>query len=103
MCSKLARFTSFLNSLKNYSPDRSKLIKLDTRLKDLKSNLLTEYTEVQFELEGLDYERYREDDNSFECKYYEIISSAKQYIFNISNPKPSISISMFQSENKENN
>lgn len=104
LCSKLARFTSFLNSLKSRSPDSSKLIELDTRMKDLESNLLTEYSEVQFELEGLDYEMYREeDDNSFECKYYEIVSSAKQYIFDISNPKPSTSNSMFQGENSSSN
>lgn len=87
---KLSRFTLFLNALKETRPDSSKLIELDTRLKDLESHLLSEFCEIQFQLEGIDFEAYHEDEDiPFETQYYTIISDAKKLIFDISNPQPS--------------
>jgi len=81
---KLVRFSSFLNALKN-SPNPSRLIELDTRLKDIESHLLRDFNNVQFDLEGIDFDRFQEDPgDTFESKYYEVISDAKQFIFDIS-------------------
>lgn len=86
---KLSRFKLFLNNLKQTGPNSSKLIELDARLKDIETHLLSEFSEVQFQLEGIDFESYHEDENApFEGQYYATISAAKQFIFEISNPQP---------------
>lgn len=58
-------------------------------MKDIETHLLSEFSEVQFQLEGIDFESYHEDENApFEGQYYATISAAKQFIFEISNPQP---------------
>ncbi|XP_050293738.1 uncharacterized protein LOC126734245 [Anthonomus grandis grandis] len=81
LTAKLERFSRFLDAVQE-SPSGSKLIELDTRLKDLEGHLLNDYNEVQFSLEGIDYDRYH--DSSFEDTYYSTISMAKELIFDLS-------------------
>jgi len=82
---KLNRFHSLVNLMQDSVPSSSKLIELETRLKDLETSLLSEYNDIQFELEGIDFEQFKEDSEySFETLYYEVISLAKDFIFNLS-------------------
>lgn len=84
--SRLSRFESFLVDILDVGPSKSKLMELDTRLKDLERNLLSEYNDVQFQLEGIDAVEYAQTEQpSFESKYYRVISSAKELMYDISN------------------
>lgn len=74
--SRLSRFESFLVDILDVGPSKSKLMELDTRLKDLER--ISEYNDVQFQLEGIDaVECAQTEQPSFESKYYRVISSEK--------------------------
>lgn len=68
--SRFSRFESFLVDILDVGPSKSKLMEPDTRLKDLERNLLSEYNDVQFQLEGIDAVKYAQfEQPSFESKY----------------------------------
>lgn len=86
--SKLARFWRFLNEAKSRGLNSSLLIELDTRLKGLEDSLFSDYNEVQFQLEGISFEEFKEPDNEwFESDYYQAVAFAKEMIFDASSPQ----------------
>lgn len=78
--SKLTRFSDFFSSAKLIQPDALKLVEIEMRVKSLETNLLTEFSELQLEMENLDPDSYVSETDEFESLYYQIISEAKQFL-----------------------
>lgn len=86
--SKLTRFSDFFSSAKLIQPDALKLVEIEMRVKSLETNLLTDFSELQLEMENLDPDSYVSETDEFESLYYQIISEAKQFL--LSNTQNSI-------------
>ncbi|XP_050295379.1 uncharacterized protein LOC126735437 isoform X2 [Anthonomus grandis grandis] len=63
------------------SANPSTILEIELRLKEIETKLLTEFSEIHFELEGLDPDNFTEQDlNNFETLYFKTIADIKQFL-----------------------
>ena len=78
---KLNSFSTFFDNIKETTPNESKLVEVELRISTLESKLLSEFSDIQLELESLDSNTFSYSEiESFECLYYAKISEAKQFL-----------------------
>lgn len=78
---KLTRLSNYFHKAKDDHPNEATVIEMRTRLIDIESHLLKEFTEIQLELEHLDSDRFTEDElEQFEIIYFKTVSEIKQFL-----------------------
>lgn len=79
--SKLSRLSNYFHRVKDDNPNSATIVEIKSRLKDIESHVLSEFSNVQFELQGLDPNSFSEDElDDFESTYFKVISEIKQFL-----------------------